>query len=166
MSIPLTEAHRALADLHAPNLAVVILLTDPSGPLGDLHANESEATVAYLLAAVYRRARVDGLLHGKPAHEAQAMFAQRLRTTARRSADPMTFGVQICRALGLRWEQISEADRLWWRGEGKRLHPDGAVLTTWRSLARTEARISDLFTNTMLAADWLGQLRHPDRETP
>jgi hypothetical protein len=62
MSIPLTEAHRALADLHAPNLAVVILLTDPAGPLGDLHATESEATVAYLLAAVYRRARMDGVL--------------------------------------------------------------------------------------------------------
>ena len=61
---------------------------DPAGPLADCAAQDDDARTAYLLARIYRRARYDGVLHGKPAHEAEALFAQRVRVTARSSQGP------------------------------------------------------------------------------
>ena len=77
------------AHLHPPlRVALVSLLTDPAGPLADCAAQDDDARTAYLLARIYRRARYDGVLHGKPAHEAEALFAQRVRVTARSSQGP------------------------------------------------------------------------------
>ena len=167
MSIPLTPDHLALADTRPLRVVVISLLTDPAGPLGDCAASPEDAPVAYLLARLYRRARYEGLLHGKPPYETEALFAMRVRATARRALNPMSWAVDLARALGIRWEALSEDDRLWWRGEARRLTagPDGASLRTDWTRLRQPARLDDLLTSTMIAQDWIGQIQ-ATKDTP
>ena len=166
MSIALTPDHLALTSTHPLRVALVSLLTDPAGPLADCAAQDDDARTAYLLARIYRRARYDGVLHGKPAHEAEALFAQRVRVTARSSRGPFEFADRLCKAVRLRWEAMSEADRLWWRGESARLSTgtDGLSLTTpWRRMVQP-SRLADIITSAMIAQDWIGQIRATTKE--
>ncbi len=168
MSIPLTPDHLALASTHPLRVAVIALLTDPAGPLGDCAARPEDAPSAYMLARIYRHARAQGHLHGKPGFEAEALFATRVRSTVRTSADPFAFAEKLTRALGLRWDALDKDDRLWWRGESRRLtsSPDGVSLLTDWSRLRQPARLADLLTSVGIAADFIGQIRDAERETP
>lgn len=161
MSIPLSPDHLALATTHSLRVAVISLLTDPVGPLGDCAARPEEAPAAYMLARIYRHARASGHLHGKPGYEAETLFATRVRSTARSSTDPFSFAEKLARALGLRWDALAEDDRVWWRGEARRLtaSPDGvSLLTDWSRLKRPD-RLADLITSAGIAADFIGQIR-------
>lgn len=168
MSISLSSAHLATFSANPQRVAVVALLTDPAGPLGDCAARDDDAQAAYLLAVIYRRARYDGVLHGKQPYEAEALFAQRVRVTARSSRGPFEFGERLCRAVRLRWESLTEDDRLWWRGESVRLAtgPDGMSLTTpWRKMIEP-ARLADILTSAMIAQEWIGQHKAGRSEEP
>jgi hypothetical protein len=147
--------------------AVIRLLTDEAGPLSDCAARVEDGPAAYMLGTLYRYSRGVGLLHGKPAHEAVEMFASRVRTTARRALDPFAWAVSLARALGVRWESLSEEDRVWWRGRARDLSvgPDGATLTTEWTRIRQPARLGDLITSARIASDWIGVVRESRKES-
>lgn len=161
MSIPLSPEHLAFAAALTPRNAAILLLTDTAGPLGDCAARVEDAPAAYMLARIYRHARTDGHLHGKPIYEADAMFAARVRSTIRSSPDPLAWAEKLCRALGIRWDALAEVDRLWWRGEARRLTtgPDGVSLLTDWSRLRQPARLADLITSVGIAVDFIWQIR-------
>ena len=166
MSIALTTDHIAYAVAHPLRVAVIALLSDPAGPLGGCAARPEDAPAAYMLARIYRHARAQGHLHGKPGFEAETLFATRVRSTVRSSMDPFAFAEKLARALGLRWDALAEDDRLWWRGESRRLtaSPDGVSLLTDWSRLRQPSRLADLITSAAIAADFIGQIRGAEKE--
>lgn len=166
MSIALTPDHLALATARPLRVAVISLLSDPAGPLGDCAARPEDAPAAYMLARIYRHARAQGHLHGKPGFEAEALLATRVRSTVRSSTDPFAWAEKLARALGLRWDALAEDDRLWWRGESRRLtaSPDGVSLLTHWSRLRQPSRLADLITSAAIAADFIGQIRDAKQE--
>lgn len=160
MSIDLDQRHHDMVASLAPREAVLRLLTDQSGPLGDCASPLDDSPTAYMLATLYRAGRRGGILSGKPGFEAQALFASRVRTTARRALNPTAWMVSLSRALGVRWESVAEQDRVWWRAVDAALmvRPDGALLSAPWARIRQEARLADILTSTMIAADWLTQI--------
>lgn len=162
MSIDLTSAHHDMVESLAPREAVLRLLTDQSGPLGDCASPLDDAPTAYMLATLYRAGRRGGLLSGKPGFEAQALFASRVRTTARRALNPTAWMVSLSKALGVCWESVAEQDRVWWRAVDAALmvRPDGALLAPPVSLlaylrATRPSLIEDLHSRTAdLSARW------------
>jgi hypothetical protein len=166
MSLPLSPDHLALATAHPLRVVVPALLSDPAGPLGEYAAHHEDAPAAYLLGVLYRRSRYEGILHGKPPFEAEPLFANRIRTTARRALDPFAWMVDLSRKLGVRWEALPEEERLWWRARAHDLaaSPDGVSLRTDWTKLRQDARLADLITSAMIAQDWIGQLKDAQKE--
>ena len=73
---------------------------------------------------------------------------------------------KLARALGLSWDALDKDDRLWWRGESRRLtaSPDGVSLLTDWSRLRQPSRLADLLTSAGIAADFIGQIRDAEKE--
>ncbi len=171
MTLDLTPADLQVVAGLTPPKAVSRLLTDPAGPLADAAFDEDAAKVAYILARVYRRAlrpRSDGggILHGKPPYEAEALFAQRVRSSLHQATGPADLTVRLSRALGFSWDRMGEADRLWWHARVPELTAGTSRLTTPWSLLRDPARLQDVLTAAMVAAGWLYAIdqagKHPD----
>ena len=163
--IDLTPEHRESVAGRPIRDAVVWLLCDPAGPLGDCAARDDDAPAAYMLGLLYRHGRAAGVLRGRPGYEAVDLFSNRVRTATRRSLDPFEWMVNVARMLGLRWESIPEIERVRWRGAARDLAraPDGVRLTTEWTRIRQPARLNDLITSAVIAADWIGVLREAAR---
>lgn len=167
--IDLSDAHMLAVGALDTRAAIVRLLSDPDGPLAGCEASPDDAPAAYMLGTLFRSARAAGILRNKPLHEAVELFANRVRTATRRALDPFDWMVKIAVQLGLRWESLSESDRVWWRGAARDLTrgPDGVSLTTCWTKLRQPARLNDLITSARIAADWISALREfrKDRDT-